>query len=448
MYIHHAKNIAEGIDYNKTGYIYNPDRPTIGPKTYPPVFPLILSPIYTWFGLNLTAMKIEIILMFCMFLFVYYLILRMELPYKFVVLAILLIGCNPYYWDYKDNVLSDLPFLLWTYTALLIILHAHQSNSSKRTHLLYSIFAGIIIYLTYGTRSIGILLVPCLFIHDAIRYKKPTQFSIIATIIFLTFMLIQSFFFHSDRSYLENLSFNPMFLLQNLLFYGKYFVEIWDNGYSVVLSAVLFTVFFILTIIGYMDRIQSRITILEVFTPLYMGSLIILPYFQQRYLIPVIPLCVMYALIGITKFKFIQSREARRYFVSILIVAFFITYLGKYTKSNFDSIDIGVGRKESIKLFEYIRSNTDESDIFIFRKPRVLSLYTGRSAAAYHLPNDEEELWQFFRSIGANYLIVGQIDPKYIHLFIEKYENNFEKMFLNFDFKVYKIKYKNNDKLR
>jgi len=24
MYIHHAKNIAEGIDYKDTGYIYNP----------------------------------------------------------------------------------------------------------------------------------------------------------------------------------------------------------------------------------------------------------------------------------------------------------------------------------------------------------------------------------------------------------------------------------------
>lgn len=448
MYIQHAKNIAEGIDYNKTGYIYNPNRPTIGPETYPPVFPLILSPIYTWFGLNLTAMKIVIILIFCIFLIVYYLILKIELPYKFAVLAVVLIGGNPYYWNFKDNVLSDLPFLLWTYTALLIILHAHQSNNSKRTNLLYSIFTGIFIYLTYGTRSIGILLVPCLFIHDVIRYKKPTQFSIIATIIFLTFMLIQSTFFHSDLSYLENRSFNPMFLLKNLLFYGKYFVEIWDNGYSVVFSAVLFTIFFILLIIGYVDRIQSKISILEVFTPLYIGSLIILPFFQQRYLIPAIPLCVMYALIGITKFKFIQSREARRYFVSILIVAFFITYLGKYTKSNFDSIDIGVGRKESIKLFEYIRSNTDEGDVYIFRKPRVLSLYTGRSSAAYHLPDNEKDLWNFFRTIGATHLISGPIDPKYIHLFVEKYENNFEKMYRNFDFKVYKIQYKNNDSLR
>jgi len=37
MYIHHAKNIAEGKSYQDTGYLYNPLNPSIGPKTYPPV---------------------------------------------------------------------------------------------------------------------------------------------------------------------------------------------------------------------------------------------------------------------------------------------------------------------------------------------------------------------------------------------------------------------------
>jgi hypothetical protein len=45
MYIHHAKNIVEGVDYQATGYIYNPSRP-IAPKTYPPILLLLLSPIY------------------------------------------------------------------------------------------------------------------------------------------------------------------------------------------------------------------------------------------------------------------------------------------------------------------------------------------------------------------------------------------------------------------
>ena len=140
MYIHHAKNIVEGIDYKNTGYIYNPSYPTIGPKTYPPIFPLLLSPIYKWFGLNLTAMKIEIIIMFLIFLIVYFMILENELPFKFVVTTIVLIGCNHFFWNFKDNVVSDIPFLLWTYISLFFILQANQSNKSQRIQLLYSMY--------------------------------------------------------------------------------------------------------------------------------------------------------------------------------------------------------------------------------------------------------------------------------------------------------------------
>ena len=74
MFIHHAKNIVEGVDYEDTGYIYNPNVPLLAPKTYPPVFPLLLVPIYKWFGLNFTIMKIEIVLFFLLSLFIIFLI--------------------------------------------------------------------------------------------------------------------------------------------------------------------------------------------------------------------------------------------------------------------------------------------------------------------------------------------------------------------------------------
>src|SRR5260370_39533088 len=64
MYIHEAKNIALGVDYHQTGYIYEKEYAELGPKAYPPVFPLLLAGVYKAFGLNLTAMKIEVILLF------------------------------------------------------------------------------------------------------------------------------------------------------------------------------------------------------------------------------------------------------------------------------------------------------------------------------------------------------------------------------------------------
>jgi hypothetical protein len=57
QYILHAANLANGKPYADTGYIVNPDNPSIGPSAYPPLFPLILAPVYAVFGLNLTAFK-------------------------------------------------------------------------------------------------------------------------------------------------------------------------------------------------------------------------------------------------------------------------------------------------------------------------------------------------------------------------------------------------------
>ncbi|HEV2672560.1 MAG TPA: hypothetical protein VGU74_15810, partial [Gemmatimonadales bacterium] len=45
QYILHARNIAAGVPYTQTGYIYNPDNPEVGPRAYPPGFPVLLVPV-------------------------------------------------------------------------------------------------------------------------------------------------------------------------------------------------------------------------------------------------------------------------------------------------------------------------------------------------------------------------------------------------------------------
>ena len=56
VYIRHAKNLVEGVNYADTGYMYKPER-SIAPTAYPPIFSLLLAPIYKWYGLDLRLMK-------------------------------------------------------------------------------------------------------------------------------------------------------------------------------------------------------------------------------------------------------------------------------------------------------------------------------------------------------------------------------------------------------
>src|SRR5689334_21022175 len=64
LYVAHARNIVEGRPYDDTGYIYNPQNAVVSPRSYPPVFPLLLAPVYRLRGLDLTAMKAFVVLLF------------------------------------------------------------------------------------------------------------------------------------------------------------------------------------------------------------------------------------------------------------------------------------------------------------------------------------------------------------------------------------------------
>jgi len=57
LYILHAQNLVEGRHYLDTGYLLNPVSQFVGPYGYPPVFPLLLAPVYAFFGFDLEAMK-------------------------------------------------------------------------------------------------------------------------------------------------------------------------------------------------------------------------------------------------------------------------------------------------------------------------------------------------------------------------------------------------------
>ncbi len=109
MYIHHVKNIVEGVAYEDTGYIYNPSYSTLGPETFPPVFPLLIVPAYHWFGLNFTVLKVEIVMIFLLALWCVFLSFKVDLPLFYIAVIIGITGFNPYFWDFKEHILSDIP---------------------------------------------------------------------------------------------------------------------------------------------------------------------------------------------------------------------------------------------------------------------------------------------------------------------------------------------------
>ena len=450
MYIHHAKNIVEGKTYGDTGYIYNPHYPQLGPKTYPPVFPLLLTPVYKFFGLQLTPMKIEIIIFFLFSLFILYFIIRREIPAYYQIFLIIVIGLNPFFWDFKDYVLSDLPFLLFVLLSLIIIHRYFQKKNISKNGLYYGILIGLLFYLSFGTKTIGFILLPSLFIFDLLKNRKPSRFIITPTIVFLILMILQTILIHSDSDYFDQfLPFRPIYIIHNILIYTDSMIQFFDNGYQ-ALSIIRYSLFFILlffAFIGYISR-WKYVSIYEIFIPLYFSIVILWPTHQGfRFLIPVIPFFMLYSFIGIMKVSFFLSRRFQNIFllknekilISIILVIILTSYITKYTSLDFRPIKNGVHKRETIELFHFISDSTEESAVFLFKNPRILNLYTDRRASVYFNPSNIDDLWEYVLQIGATHLIYEKNGPAYLNEFIQEYQSSLEDIFNNDDFRVFRV---------
>lgn len=301
-YIHHAKNIVEGENYSSIGYIYNDLYPktNIAPKTNPPVFPIILSPIYMIFGLNLYIMKVVIVIFFMFSLYVIYLVAEKYLQFQYSLPLIILIGIHPYFWTFKENILSDIPFLFIVYLSFFIIDKYVSSTKLHEHSRFHAIILGLLFYAACGTRIVGLALVLSFTIFYLIKFRKISKFLITTLSIFSLLFLIQVISLPGDKNNLYFFISREWDLLKNIIDYIKVNADLFENGYSAIFRRVLFLLFGTVSLFGFISKIKTHFSILEVFYILYSFVIIIFPASpHMRYFIPIIPLFFFYSFFGI-----------------------------------------------------------------------------------------------------------------------------------------------------
>src|ERR1044071_7267181 len=95
----------------------------IGPDLYPWGFPVLLSPVIFLFGLNVVAMKLLIIFFWLLSIVVVSFLFKNKLPTSQPLLlsVIVLFAFNPGLIQFTDQILSDVPFLFFSLSGLLLI---------------------------------------------------------------------------------------------------------------------------------------------------------------------------------------------------------------------------------------------------------------------------------------------------------------------------------------
>jgi hypothetical protein len=448
LYAMHSRNLLEGKPYAETGYLYNPRYASLGPRVYPPGLPVLIAPVIAVTGLNIPVLKIEMVLFYIAGLFAVHGLFQRRLAPEYLALLILFIGWNPVYWDAKDRVLSDLPFLFFSILALWLAERIISSPSSKNASRpsVAAILLAQAAYAAYALRSIGIALPAAMIVYHFIRRRslRPTRFVSAFAILFALLMILQTRFAPSEASYAEQLRPSAGHVYWNLRYYLDNLSLFWSNGYWPLGARLFFLACLALAVWGYARKAYPSPGIVEVYLPLYCIPLALHGSQDLRFLLPILPLMLYYTLTGLQSIKWLQPKKRSEAAITLFALLTVLSFAGRYSQMDFGPIREGIVKPETQEMFDYIRKNTSEDATIVFRKPRVLACYTNRQSAVFHEPLPGEDLEDWFDSIGADYLVLGpfsvpELNPEFIHAWVAQHSTRVERVFSNRDFEVYRI---------
>jgi len=447
QYIQHAVNVAHGTPYTETRYLYNPDNPSIGPRQYPPGFPVALAPVVRVFGLDLQPMKVEEVLFFVAALLLIHRLIQPLMPPAAGAAVVLAVGLNPYFWDFKDQVLSDLPFLFFFFATLLCVTRAHEAERSARLRGVLSVLGGFAMYASYATRVIGIVLLPTLIISDFIRHRWLTKETLVAIGTFTVLAALQYLLLTRDTSYTDLLAISASVIVANVRSYAGWLAEIWANGYAPLPQKLLFLATMALALIGYVSLWrQPKATLFAVAPLFYLTVIVVWPLAQDtRFLIPVIPIFLACTVLGALS---IDSAIARRWrkshlVVSVLFALVSFTYIARYSTLPFGRLQEGIGKPESVQLFDFVKTSTSRDDVIVFSRPRALSLFGERTVTPPSRSTEPCDLWRYIRHVRAGYLVTGpgaaNDEAKYLATFVRDFAPNLREVMRNADVAIYRV---------
>lgn len=450
QYIHHARNLLEGRPYADIGLIENPAVTNLGPRYYPPGYPMILGPVLAVFGLDFTALKVEIALLLTAALWFIYLLAREQTSVWAALVIVPLIGLNPVICTMGNSIGSDLPFVTAAYGALYLI-HMLYTRSNGSPRAIWGLPVGLSIYAAYALRQPGLVLLPALIAFDVtggnrkLGLRAPRALTIVAVIVALACMGAQLGILGGDgRSSLFR--FTPAWLatsaVQSVVAFSVFFHSAWSHALSRILFA--FAVAFIAR--GVWARLRSGAGICEFFLLFYLAMLIPYPYPETRYLVPIFPILMVYLVQGFAAFTACFRPRAVRFAAAAALLVAAAFHASEYASAERGPIREGVADPEFVALCEYSRDHTPADARFIARKPRLFSLLSGRAAGIYSPLAAPDELLSFMNSVRAEYLIEGNppaidfdADLLTLEPFVKRYGDALTIVYQTAHYRIYRV---------
>jgi hypothetical protein len=410
-YIMHAKNLADGHPYSDIRYVPNPDAMWLSPSNgYPPVYPAILAPVYRIFGVDLRAFKIATVLCFIGFLAVYAESVQSEVGWAGTAVLLALLSFNPVFWGQRDFILSESPYLLFSFAALLAIERVYDRLSRDRFELGSALLVSVLVYCAYGTRTIGIALAFALVAADLAKFRRPSRF--LFSVLGFTGVLVavQTLLLTSPKGYVSAFHFSLHTVAVNIVYYGKTLSYVWQNGWSKEIQIVFAMAFTAAATWGFLKSLWGERGVKEFYLLAY--AAVLLTWNSEiglRGLLPILPLYFFYGLREWIRILGALRLPVRVIATAALVGIAAVSYAGEIRHTQRMPAEPNVSDATAEQLFAFVREHTSPEDVLVFPKPRTLALLTERRVAALSPEQSGAQSLAFLRGIHATVLI----DPEW-----------------------------------
>ncbi len=425
QYIQHAKNIIGGQPYASRIMV----EPWV---TVPPGFPLLLVPwIYFW-GVNFKVLKIFNVILWQCFVLAFYPLMRKRLGEENALLGSLALLSSPFFFLFKQNVLSDTAFIFFVTLAILALMKFEESFAKGEQRRSQFLFWGGILLIGCSSliRPTGV----CLFMATIVYFLRVHRDKRFFFYILFVFILSEGFNFLTGVSGINNylgplhMSFGMwvstayrhcVYVLHTIV--GFYFPT--KTAISVPLSSFLsflITKTALLLVLGvfggFLFRLWRRtISLLECFFVVYfLGIMAWTIEGGSRYFLPIAGVFLILGLEGVRAIyrlvfndKFENIREGIIRGILILLIAHNV--LSIIVDLDFD--DNEIYRKNTKEVVQWIQRNIQPEEHYMFWKPRALAALTDRVGTPFWIYPEDKRNWpQRAKKFKIDYLIIFTVD--------------------------------------
>ena len=424
-YLLQAKQYSYGDSgfLNKLIFTSKQSSQDLFPPGYPPMYSFLISLLFKINIENFLYLKFINVIFYLLFLLTMYFFCTQHFNLISAFLMLLFFSTNPIIIkSHINSILSDIVFLFFSTSSIFLMVNLFQ-NKLFKNYTIHFLLLLLFIFFSIFTKITGLVLIVtyffCLIYKNYNKlnfYVKPKinfYYYLILIIIIFTIIITNDFFLYHLKSLIFNIIYEKDYLANfSDSFYHNFFIleQFFGGGRY---GQLIFDLSLFFVLIGILRNYRTFLPCI-IFSVLYFIIVILATGMQgERYLMPILPFYILFFYLGLCNIDNLFKNKGYKFrFFFVLIIFFLIvkTSIFSYREfnkvSDFEINNSSPNTKASQEMFQFIIQNTNNHDIFVFRKPRVLSFFTNRNSFM------ADNIF-FLDNSNYNYLVLDKINIDY-----------------------------------